>query len=68
VGDAHCHPTDTSIPYEEYDQVELGGICAMGTTPEDQSKVFELGSRRPWTMAKGGGSIERGPRVVSAFG
>lgn len=41
----------------------------MATVPEDQGKVAELGSSRPWE----GGSLRgkqsgRGPRVVSCFG
>ncbi|KAK1923853.1 hypothetical protein DB88DRAFT_439198 [Papiliotrema laurentii] len=67
--DAHCHPTDLSHDPGVYDGVALGGLASMATVPEDQGKVAELGSSRPWE----GGSLRgkqsgRGPRVVSCFG
>jgi hypothetical protein len=67
VTDAHCHPTDLTISEEDYDAVKLGGICSMATVPEDQSKVFELGSGRPWSVSEPNEARPR-PRVVSAFG
>lgn len=59
--DAHCHPTDLNISIEEYDAVQLGEICAMSTTPEDQTKVKALGQSRHNKGATG-------PKVISSFG
>lgn len=68
--DAHCHPTDLDITSDEYDQVKLGGIGAMATVPEDQSKVAALGADRGWN--EGDSSTPKhevsGPKVVSCFG
>jgi len=46
---------------QDYDQVKLGEMCAMSTTPEDQMKVFALGQSR---ADKG----LNGPKVISSFG
>jgi hypothetical protein len=73
VTDAHCHPTDLEIAPEDYDAVKLGGIGAMATVPEDQSKVAALGQARGWragnlSSVKNTWSRRYGPRVVSCFG
>lgn len=68
VTDAHCHPTDLEITKEEYDHVKLGGIGAMATVPEDQAKVYNLGSERGCSRGESSDSKITGPRVVSCFG
>jgi hypothetical protein len=73
VTDAHCHPTDLDIAPEDYDAVKVGGIGAMATVPEDQSKVAALREERGWragdlSSAKNTRSRRYGPRVVSCFG
>jgi len=41
----------------------------MATAPEDQGKVFELGSSRPWSSSGSKASaVTPGPKVVSALG
>lgn len=46
--DAHCHPTDLDLPSSDFDDVQLGGMCAMSTDPWNQEKVMCLGEDRIW--------------------
>ena len=66
--DAHCHPTDLTHKPEIYDEVPLGGLASMGTTVEDQEKVYELGRQRGWKEGSISRGIKEGVKVVSCFG
>lgn len=72
--DAHCHPTDLDLDPAEYDAVKLGGITAMATAVDDQTKVKALGTSRPWRKGQvipaESSSAEgvKGSKVITCFG
>lgn len=68
VTDAHCHPTDLTHLPEVYDNVSLGGIASMATTPEDQEKVHALGAERGWRQGSLDEGVKPGVKAVSCFG
>lgn len=61
--DAHCHPTDLDFEDEDFNDVGLGGLCAMATRTDDQDKVERMAERWAGQRAE-----KHHANVIACFG